>query len=139
MNGNHKKETVTKKEIEIPFSFVLERLDACSPVVKPMFGCFAVYHAGKIVLILRNRKDHAYDNGVWLATTNEHHESLKRIFPSMRTIRLLGAKESAWQNLPVAADDFEESVMLACDMILKNDPRIGKVPKMKTKKGVRKR
>jgi hypothetical protein len=104
-----------------------------------MFGCFAVYHAGKIVLILRSRKDHAYDNGVWLATTLEHHESLKKIFPSMRSIRLLGAKISAWQNLPEAADDFEESVMVACEMILKNDPRIGKTPRTKKKKDLKMR
>jgi hypothetical protein len=104
-----------------------------------MFGCFAVYHGSKLVLILRDRKDHAHDNGVWLATTHQYHESLKKAFPSMRPIRLLGENTSAWQNLPVTAEDFEESVMLACEMILKNDPRIGKTPQSKKKKDLRKR
>ena len=128
-----------KKETQIPFSFVLERLDACSPVVKPMFGCFAIYRADKMLLILRNRKDHPTDNGVWLATAAEHHDSLKKIFPSMRPVRLLGGKTTAWQNLPVTADDFEESVLLACELILKNDQRIGKIPKAKKKKDLRRR
>jgi hypothetical protein len=128
-----------KKEKEIPFSFVLERLDALSPVIRPMFGCFAVYVSGKMVLILRNRKEYAADNGVWVATKPEHHETLKPLLPSMRSILLLGAAgTSSWQNIPLEADDFEECAMQACDLILKNDPRIGKIPKPKKKK-IRKR
>jgi hypothetical protein len=103
-----------------------------------MFGCFAVYVNDKVVLALRNRKEHEADNGVWLATRPEHHASLKEIFPSMRHIGLLGNGTSSWQNLPLVADDFEECVMNACDLILKNDPRIGSVPKPKKRK-IRKR
>ena len=104
-----------------------------------MFGCHAIYLGEKIVLILRNRNDEKHDNGVWLATTEEHHITLKKIFPSMRSIGVLGGKTSAWQNIPSDADDFEESVMTACEMVLKNDPRIGKIPKGKNKKTIRKR
>jgi hypothetical protein len=92
-----------------------------------------------MVLILRNRKDHPHDNGVWLATASEHHEELKKIFPNMRSVRLLGGKTSAWQNLPSSADDFEESVMEVCELVLRNDPRIGKIPNAKKKNSVRKR
>jgi len=38
-----------------------------------MFGCLAVYVKEKIVLILRDRRDETADNGVWLATTEDHH------------------------------------------------------------------
>ena len=127
-----------KRTTTIPFDFVLERLDNLSPIVKPMFGCFAIYIGKKMVFVLRNREDHQHDNGVWIATSTEHHADLKKIFPSMRPVRLLGAKTTAWQNIPLTADDFEESVMQACELILKNDPRIGKIPKPK-KKPVRKR
>lgn len=99
-----------------------------------MFGCHAIYQNEKIVLITRNKEEHKHDNGVWLATTQEHHASLKRDFPSMRSIQLLGNKETAWQNLPADADDFEESVLKACDLIRKGDIRIGKIPKPKNKK-----
>lgn len=101
-----------------------------------MFGCHAIYVANKIVLILRNKENDKQDNGVWLATTLEHHESLKKILPSMQSIHLFGDGVSGWQNIPSGADDFEESVMTVCDMILKNDHRIGKIPKVKRRKKI---
>jgi hypothetical protein len=116
---------------KIPFPFVLEYLDSMNPVTRPMFGCHSIYIGKKIVLILRQRKDHILDNGVWLATTPEHHASLKKIFPSMRSITYLGGGETNWQVLPLGADDFEEYVATACNLILRFDPRIGKVPKSK--------
>ena len=96
-----------------------------------MFGCLAVYVAEKIVLILRDRPTEKRDNGVWLATGPEHHESLRHEFPNMRTIYLLGDKITNWQNLPADASDFEQSALRACELILEQDPRIGKVPKRK--------
>ena len=128
-----------KKPAPIPFRFVLETLDRCSPTVRPMFGCHAIYVGERIVLILRKKDNDVHDSGVWVATTPEHHKSLKSIFPTMRSIRLFGARPSAWQNIPMEAEDFEESVLIACEMILKNDPRIGKVPTPKGKRIIRKR
>lgn len=105
-----------------------------------MFGCYAIYVGEKIVLILRDRKDHPSDNGVWIATTEEHYPELKKIFPNMRSVRLLGGKKTAWQNIPKTAPDFEASVMRACELVLRNDPRVGKIPQRKKKgTGVRKR
>jgi hypothetical protein len=123
-----------KKIKTIPFDFVLEQLYSVAPVVKPMFGCHAVYVKEKIVLMLRNKEDFPDDNGVWIATTTEHHESLRRNFPSMRSIGMFEGKITGWQNLPYEAGDFEESVIEACDLILKKDIRIGKVPKPRKKK-----
>jgi hypothetical protein len=118
----------------IAFDFVLEELNSRQPVVKPMFGCHAIYLAEKIVLITRNKPGHPEDNGVWIATTPEHHESLRKDFPSMRRIFLLGNVETSWQNLPAESDDFEESVLKACAFIRKGDPRIGKIPKPRKRK-----
>src|SRR5690242_17807955 len=61
-----------------PYEFVLEALAPLRPRTNPMFGCLAVYAGEKIVLILRDRPAHTADNGVWLATTREYHESLRR-------------------------------------------------------------
>jgi hypothetical protein len=94
-----------------------------------MFGCLAVYVDDKIVLVLRDKPGSAEDNGVWLATTKEHHASLRAHFPSMRSIRVLGREVTGWQVLPAAAPDFEAAALKACEMILAGDPRIGKVPK----------
>jgi hypothetical protein len=112
----------------VPHEFVLEALAALSPHTRSMFGCLAVYVGDKIVVILRDRRDATVDNGVWLATTVEHHESLRRSFPNMRSIQVFQKEVTDWQVLPVDAPDFEESALAACDLILARDARIGKVP-----------
>jgi hypothetical protein len=120
---------------KMPFEFVLEELDRVHPRVRSMFGCYAIYVGEKMVLMLRQRKDYTDDNGVWLAAPHEHHESLKKEFPCMRSVRLLGSADTVWQNIPADADDFETLVLKACGLIIKGDRRIGKIPKPKKKKG----
>lgn len=117
-----------KRRPAVPHEFVLEALAALSPVTRPMFGCLAVYVGEKIMLILRDKRVRAADNGVWLATTHEHHESLRREFPHMRSIAVLGKKVTGWQVLPASAPDFEEAALRACELILGGDKRLGKVP-----------
>jgi hypothetical protein len=119
----------------IPHAFVLEALDPASPETRAMFGCLAVYVRDKIVLVLRDRRDQRQDNGVWLATTEEHHQSLRRDFPNMRSIGVLGKDVTGWQVLPADAADFEEAVLRACEFVLARDPRIGKVPGARRSRG----
>ena len=129
----------------IPHEFVLDAIAALSPETRPMFGCLAIYVKNKIVLILRDKPASKADNGVWLATTKEHHASLREEFPNMRSIRVLGKKVTGWQVLPADAPDFEESALRACELIAAGDPRIGKVPasrrasRTKAKKSARSR
>jgi len=121
---------VLKPRKAIPHEFVLDALAALSPRTRSMFGCLAVYLRERIVLILRDRPDRpdtAPDNGVWLATTKEHHESLRREFPNMRSVQVLGKEVTGWQVLPVDAPDFEKTALRACELIASRDPRIGKV------------
>ncbi len=118
----------------IPHAFVLDALSALSPYTHPMFGCLAIYVKEKIVLILRDKPKNPEDNGVWLATTQPHHESLRREFPNMRSIKVLGQRVTGWQVLPVEAPDFESSSLRACELVLAGDPRIGKVPGARTSK-----
>jgi len=117
-----------KPRSRLPHGFVLDALEPIGPVTKPMFGCLAVYVRDKVVLILRDHRDHPADNGVWLATTAEHHDSLRREFPQMRSIQLFGTPLTSWQVLPVDAGDFEASALHACELVLARDTRIGKVP-----------
>jgi len=116
------------KKKKIPFEFVIENLLPLDPVVKPMFGCHAIYIAERIIFILRDRPKHPEDNGVWLATSIEYHESLKGEFPSMRSITVFGPGATKWQVLPLEDDNFETEVNKACDLVLKGDERIGKIP-----------
>jgi hypothetical protein len=117
-----------KRRKSIPHEFVLDTIASLSPRTRPMFGCLAIYVEDKIVFILRDKPNQTEDNGVWLATTAEHHATLQRDFPSMRSIKVLGKKITGWQVLPAEAQDFEEAALRACDLVLAGDPRIGKIP-----------
>jgi len=96
-----------------------------------MFGLWAIYVKEKIMLILRQRQDFTDTNGVWVATTQEHHKSLKIDLPSLRSISTYsdGIRETEWQVLPVDADDFEASVRKVCELIKHGDHRLGRIPK----------
>jgi hypothetical protein len=118
----------------VPHEFVLEALASLSPSTRPLFGCLAVYVGPKIVLVLRDKPEPKADNGVWLATTEEHHDSLRREFPNMRSIQVFEKPVTGWQVLPADAPDFEESAMRACELVLARDSRIGKIPKARRSK-----
>jgi len=124
----------TRPRTKIPHEFVLDAISGLSPRTNPMFGCVAVYIREKIVLILRDKTNgDTVDNGVWLATTEDHHESLLGEFPNMRSIKILGKKMTGWQVLPADAPDFEEAALRACELVIAGDPRIGKVPNARRK------
>lgn len=130
VNQIMKKASLKKKP---PYPFVLEELADLEVYTKPMFGCTGIYLDDKIVLILRDRDDEPKDSGAWVATTPEHHESLKRDLPSMRSIYMFGPGPTGWQNLPRSSPRFEDDVLRACALVRKRDPRIGKVPKARKK------
>src|ERR1035438_10066014 len=108
----------------LPHEFVLDAIAALSPHTRPMFGCLAVYVGNKIVLILRDKRGDSADNGVWLATTEEHRESLRREFPNMRSIQVFGKKVTGWQVLPADAPDFERAALDACDLVDRKSTRL---------------
>jgi hypothetical protein len=117
----------------VPYAFVLDALAQIQIKTRPMFGCLSIYVGDKIVLMLREKQKQREDNGLWLATTEEHHKSLRREFPNMRSIQLFGKEVTGWQVLRADAADFEEAAIRACELIIARDPRIGKVPKSKGK------
>jgi hypothetical protein len=114
---------------KIPFEFILDYLNPRKVRIKPMFGCFAVYVNNKIVFILRERKENAKLNGVWVASTKEHINSLSEILPAAdRNSKLVESKKSSgtWLLIPLKNVEFEASVLKACELISKGDERIGK-------------
>ena len=119
------------KQRKVPFEFVLDEIAALAPETRPMFGCTAVYVDGKIVFVLRNRPSQPADNGLWIATTPEHHVSLRAELPSLRSIRAFGEGETGWQVLPAEAPDFEEAALAVCALVAARDARIGKVPRLR--------
>lgn len=121
----------------VPHQFVLDALAELDIRTNPMFGCLAVYVGEKIVLVLRDKREPSADNGVWLATTHEHHDSLRREFPSMRSIQVFGKKVTGWQVLPSDSPSFEEAAIRACELIIAEDERIGKIPSSRRSRNVR--
>ena len=115
----------------IPFAFVFDYLAPLEISVKPMFGLWAIYVQEKIVLILRQRKDHPEINGIWVATYPEHHQGLKHELPALCSVSTYSddIKNTEWQLLRADADNFESSAIKVCELISNNDQRIGRIPK----------
>ena len=89
----------------------------------------------KIVFALRNRKDR--DDGVWVATTKEHHASLRRELPNLRSISMFASARRDGRCFPPTLRT-SRGVLLACALVRARDPRIGKVPKPRKKATARK-
>ena len=119
---------LVKQRKPVPHAFVLDAMASVSLETRPLFGCLAIYVKDKIVLVLRDKLASPHDNGVWLATTQEQHASLRHEFPNMRSIAVLGKKVTGWQVLPADAPDFEQAALHACELVAAGDPRIGKIP-----------
>jgi len=115
-----------------PHAFVLEALTPLNPEVRRMFSGFAVYLGARIVCMLRDHEKSPRDNGVWLVlseSTDPADTELRREFPSIRTIELLGDKIGHWLLIPSDSPDFEIEALHACDLLLRRDPRLGRIPK----------
>lgn len=123
-----------KPKKETPYAFVLEELAPLAPYTKPMFGALAIYSGEKILFILRKKDPPNPDNGIWMATTAEHHASLQQDLPSMRSIEIFGPGPTGWQNIPEDDIRFEEDAFKAIALAIKRDPRIGKIPARKRTK-----
>jgi hypothetical protein len=114
-----------------PYAFVLEALAPLDPEVRRMFSGFAVYIGDHIVCMLRDHLRSPQDNGLWLVlseATQPADPQLRREFPSLRPIELLGDKIGHWLLLPNDGPDFEKEALHACDLLLRHDPRLGRVP-----------
>ena len=121
-----------KSNINLPFDFILDYLPPRNIRTKPMFGCFAVYAGKKLVFILRDRKSNPGLNGVWVASTNEGLKSLAETLAVVDLdARLVERKSkgSSWLLIPKDGLEFEEAVIQACEMVSRDDPRIGKITK----------
>jgi hypothetical protein len=113
--------------IKKPFPFVLDELEPLRPVVKSMFGFTHVYLADRLLCSLRDNPKQIGTNGLWLYTTTEHVESLAREFPDLSKRQLWRSGKNAWIVLASRLENFEEYAFRACELILKDDKRIGRV------------
>jgi hypothetical protein len=64
---------------------------------------------------------------MWVFTTIEYVDSLAREFPRLPRRQLWRSGKNAWVVIASRLEDFEEYAFRVCDLILKGDPRIGRV------------
>jgi hypothetical protein len=122
---------LAKPKQKPPHAFVLDALIPLSPEVRRMFSGFAVYLGDSIVCMLRDHPKSPRDNGVWLVlseTTSPKDPALRREFPSIRPIELLGNKIGHWLLIPSDGPGFESEALHACNLLLRQDPRFGRIP-----------
>jgi hypothetical protein len=120
-----------KPHPKLPHPFVLEALAPLNPEVHRMFSGFAVYVGDRILMMLRDHVKSPRDNGIWLVLSESidpKDASLRQDFPSIRAIQILGNKISHWLLIPSDGADFESEALHACDLIIGNDPRLGRIP-----------
>lgn len=122
----------TKKPVFIPYRFFLDALEE-ELLNKAFFGARAYYRDDLILFILREKDSYTNDNGIWVATSAEHHPSLRSELPSLRSLEIFGPGETAWQVLPADSDGFEEEAFRLAELVREQDPRIGRVPKGRRK------
>jgi hypothetical protein len=121
-----------KQKQKPPHAFVLEALAPLDPEVRRMFSGFNVYIGDRLVCMLRDHPQSPRDNGLWLVlseTTNPADRQLRREFPSLRRIELLGGMIGHWLLVPSDGPDFEKEALHACDLLLRHDSRLGRIPK----------
>ena len=120
-----------EKKHSVPFDFILEHLVSKEVIIKPMFGCFGLYIDNKIYFFLRDRNDQTELNGIWLALASpEDYESLAKELPSINQEKKLHDDKKSnnkWLLLSAFDEEFESLVAKACELILNNDKRIGKI------------
>jgi len=130
--GVRSKVKIAKPKARVPHEFVVEALSPLEPEVRRMFSGFAVYIGDRIVLMLREAVKAPRDNGIWLVLAegvDPADKKLRREFPSLRKIELLGGAIGHWLLIPSDGPHFETEAMHACELLLNHDARIGRVPK----------
>lgn len=126
----------SKVKAKPPFPFVLEALEPLQPEVRRMFSGFAVYSGDLLVCMLLDHVKHPRDNGIWVVLAEEvdpgggsEIRGLKREFPSLRKIAMLGGAIGHWLVIPSEGKDFEGEAGRFCELVLRRDARLGRVPK----------
>jgi hypothetical protein len=133
-----------------PYEFILDELSGLDLTTRRMFGCTAVYVGPKIMFVMYKPDAHKdedefigasdtkstvldQDIGIWVCIPNEHTTAMKTEFPQLKGVSFFPDENSAWQCLPESHPDFEDLALKFCKMIQKGDPRIGRLPKPKSK------
>ena len=114
----------------VPYDFIFDYLPP-NVVTKRMFGMYYLYLNKKIVLILRKAGKNLDMNGLWVATSKQHHQSLEKEIPALCDFVLDNGEmhDSEWRLIKDSDDDLEAAAIQVCELISHGDKRIGKETK----------
>ena len=119
---------------EPPFDFIFDYLLPIEIEVKPFFGMFAIYANNKLLLLLRERDKETEKNGIWIATVGNGVETLKAELPGSLVLFERKSRKDEWLLISSDEDAFERSAIRLCELIVRRDPRIGRIPKPRARK-----
>lgn len=112
-----------------PYAWLWEPLETdVTFVLRAMFGAKAAYLDGKLALCFVASEEPW--RGLLVCTDAPRHTALRSEFPSLSPHPIL----PKWLYLPETADDFEAAAARLVALARCRDPRIGVVPKPKTKR-----
>lgn len=110
----------------IPYDFILQSLYPVRLKVVKMLGGYGLYRQKRLLFFLRERNTELEFNGVFVATLPQFYAELQQeIHHSKMEFDLDGSHDS-WIFISEDLDDFKEKVNKACELVKKNDMRIGK-------------
>jgi hypothetical protein len=112
----------------IPFDFIVNSITADGITTKFMFGMLYIYQGGRFMLMLRQRQNEPHLNGVWIVTTQAHHETLLKDLKGSQRFTEFGAN-SQWIFLPETTKNFETSALQLAGLINRGDKRLGRIVK----------
>ena len=115
-----------------PFRFFLDLLLPLDLSHIKMFGVDAYYLEGRMLFALREKETQPQDNGIWIATTKQHHQKLRHQFKSIKPIEEHRIK--SWLMLDSQHDAFEADAFYLAELIIKRSELIGTTPKAKKRK-----
>ena len=122
---------LNKNYTRLPFPFVLDELASIRPTLKRVFGFVYVYFDDRLLCGLRNSENQPNTNGIWLFTTSECVDSLMAEFPGLSKRQVWRSGKNAWIVLAARLAQFEEFALKACELMLNDDKRIGRIKRVR--------
>ena len=134
---NHSSEFLTDlhpRKSQAPFPFILAELEPLRLTSKKIFGFTHVYLEDRLLFSLRDADKQRGSNGMWLYTTTDQVDSLAAEFSDLSRRQIWRSGKKAWIILASRLPNFEEHALKACELVLRNDQRIGRISRRRPKK-----
>ena len=110
----------------IPYDFILQSLYPVRLKVVKMLGGYGLYQEKRLLFFLRDRDSELEFNGVFIATQPRFYEELQKEIHHSKMEFDFDGSHNSWIFISEDLDDFKEKVNKACELVKKDDLRIGK-------------